>query len=1236
MTIIIEHLEYKESRDTMLIRDIFAKPIDRNIEGVIKVGQAKEENVQQELEEYVVTKELQKHFKMIFEAYAESINQPTDKMGIWIQGFFGSGKSHFLKIISYLLANQEVNGEKAIDYFKEDQKIKDPSTLDTIEKCTQVNSDVILFNIDSKSDAGGKKDKSGIVNVFLKVFNEKLGLSTIPYLADFERYLIREKKYDDFKIAFKEITKMEWKEERHEFDWIQDDIKEAILKIDLMSDAAADNFLEKASGTYSISIESFAKLVKEHIDRQNGDYHIAFLVDEVGQYIGGNRDLTLQLQTVVEDLGRYCEGKAWVIVTSQEAIDHVSHFEGYSNHDFSKIKDRFATTVSLSSANADEVIKERILKKKKFASDSLEVEYESIETELTNKLLFVDSPELKLFESGNDYAEVYPFVPYQFNLLGQILTEIRQHSYEGSNLSSGERSLLAMFKEAAERNKENDTTSIVSLDQFYASMEKWLDTEISRVIVQATNNSNVITPMDTDEFNVDVLRVLFMIKYVDNAIKPNVENITSLMIRNVDEDRVATKKRVESALEILIEQNFVRKNLDSYIFQTNEEQEITQEIKHQEVSNTDLVVELSKRIFDGVLDSNSFAYDKKGMSGGTKFKNRYIFTYAPVLDQRPHKQVTNADMTVQIISPYSDLSGQDAELAIKSSRNLLLIELPNDSEFKTDLSTYIQMNRYLTTNYSSVVKNFERIRSEKSAESQELSSDLDEQLSVLLKNAKFFYNGEEIKISGADFKQKLQNALQKMADEVYHKLGQIDSPKDDGDILAALRDTDQQEMIEDTSNQLAIDEIFRFVTEQKQNHLTITMKTIRDRFETKQPYGFNELDVEWCIAILFITGKIDLLYNNVNLSRMDSPDKNRTIIQKRRESEKIKVEPSIVISNKLKKTVDQVARELLHHTAIVDDNNNEKTMQEFNKRVEQQLQELKEDFKDSNYTYPSAHEYETYKRYLEAIDNTKDIEEFFNTVKKYRDELFDWAEIYEQVQNFHKFGSKQKEFWEKAQDNVSLIESSQSEILNDDVRDIIAQIKTILKKANPYSDMSRLNELNEQFRNSYSKLLEEQADVILAKWEDERQAVLSLLANKPFEKQFMPKVNEAFQQLKEKIETADKVDTLVILDNQVKQQFEKFSSLFDNETNRRRQEEALRERQKKNKVAEDYEEIKNSSQTHDSIQAITPIHKTVSLRSLNVHSRSIDSIDDVDALTRELNQKLKEQLDENIILDFNF
>src|SRR5574344_2156283 len=100
----------------MILKELFAKDIDRDIKGVIKVGQDDDTNVRQELEEYVVTRELQKHFADFFASYKKGINGHTDKMGVWISGFFGSGKSHFLKILSYLLENKEVNGKKAIDY----------------------------------------------------------------------------------------------------------------------------------------------------------------------------------------------------------------------------------------------------------------------------------------------------------------------------------------------------------------------------------------------------------------------------------------------------------------------------------------------------------------------------------------------------------------------------------------------------------------------------------------------------------------------------------------------------------------------------------------------------------------------------------------------------------------------------------------------------------------------------------------------------------------------------------------------------------------------------------------------------------------------------------------------------------------------------------------------------------------------------------------------------------------
>ena len=224
----------------MQIKDMFRKKIDREIQGVIIVGQGEETNVAQELEEYVVTRELQRHFADFFAAYKKGIQGTTPKMGVWISGFFGSGKSHFLKILSYLLQNKQVGDKHAIDYFIEDQKITNQMVLADMQLAANTPSDVILFNIDSKSDSNGKENKDAIVNVFLKVFNEMQGFcGSMPHLADLERRLSEEGRFEEFKEKFEEEYGDPWESSRQDFDFIQDSVVDVLSDMDFMSESAA-------------------------------------------------------------------------------------------------------------------------------------------------------------------------------------------------------------------------------------------------------------------------------------------------------------------------------------------------------------------------------------------------------------------------------------------------------------------------------------------------------------------------------------------------------------------------------------------------------------------------------------------------------------------------------------------------------------------------------------------------------------------------------------------------------------------------------------------------------------------------------------------------------------------------------------------------------------------------------------------------------------------------------------
>ena len=335
------------------IEELFEKDIKRSINGVIKVDQNDEANVYTELDEYVITQESRKHFDMFFERYYNAMHTPTDKMGVWVSGFFGSGKSHFIKILSYLLENKTVSGKSALDFF-ENKINDDPHMLSTIEKSVMHGTkDVILFNIDSK--AGDSKER--IVNILMRAFNEHRGLfGEVFWIAEFEEDMQDKGLYDAFKDEIKRISGKSWEDIRDSYSFEQDDIIEALTNCGYQSREASVRMFESDGANYHLDVDKFAKKVDKYCRSRGDDHQIIFLVDEIGQYIGEDSDLILNLQTVVEELGTKLRGKAWMIVTSQADIDTVTK-ENVKGYDFSKIQARFDTRLSLSSANVDEVIK---------------------------------------------------------------------------------------------------------------------------------------------------------------------------------------------------------------------------------------------------------------------------------------------------------------------------------------------------------------------------------------------------------------------------------------------------------------------------------------------------------------------------------------------------------------------------------------------------------------------------------------------------------------------------------------------------------------------------------------------------------------------------------------------------------------------------------------------------------------------------------------------------------------
>jgi energy-coupling factor transporter ATP-binding protein EcfA2 len=1192
----------------MFIKDMFAKPIDRDIKGVIKVGQADDENIKQELEEYVVTRELQKHFTDFFASYKKGINGHTDKMGVWISGFFGSGKSHFLKILSYLLENKEVNGKKAIDYFIDDKKIIDPMVLADMKLAASVPTDVVLFNIDSKSEMAGKQTKDAIVSVFLKVFNEMQGFcGSIPALADLERQLTEQSRYDEFKEKFEDEFGKPWIDSRNKFDFIQDTIVDVLEEMGFMSESAARNWCEKAIEPYQISIENFAKMVKEYLDHKGRNHHLVFLVDEIGQYIGDDSKLMLNLQTVTEDLGTACRGKVWIIVTSQQDIDSITKTKG---NDFSKIQGRFDTRLSLSSANVDEVIKKRILDKSTTAEQTLRLLYEQKSTIIKNLIVFNDGVEKKLYANEHDFALVYPFVPYQFNLLASVLTSIRTHGASGKHLSEGERSMIALFKESAMKLMDREHGALIPFNVFYDALHQFLDHSHKGVISRAADNSYINPDNEADNFNVNVLKTLFMIKYV-KEITANVDNITSLMISDIDTDRIALKKRVEEALKILVRQMLVQKNGDNYVFLTDEEQEINREIENQNVEMAEVISKASEIIFEDIFSDKKYRYPEHN--------GRYNFAFNQIVDDRPYKSNQNNDIGVRILTPSAEYADDDVTLRMMSGQGKeVLVVLPNESAFLNELRSALKIEKYLRLTTSNKLAKFEQIKEAKRIEMRERNGNAKLFLQESMKNAAIYVNGDRAQIGAKEVSSRINDALGRLVSTVYHKLSYIDVAMNEANIRALFKTSNQQSFALEggkEANAHAIHDVLSFIATNSSMHTKTSMKSLMDRF-MKAPYGFVEDDVEWLVAKLFKNGDIALTVNGAAVTLLNkSEEEIIRYITKKEYVEKLLTERRQQAGIEEKKAVREVMKELFGVSSINDDDDSMmQSFQSYSSSLETELEKIEIMF--NNHSFPGKKTVLTGKGLLRAIIQIQSPSEFFKKIYSDRDDFLDFAEDFEPVKAF--FAGEQKKIFEDALKMMKIYDDSKTFIVDDKVEETVREIKAILKKDIPYSDIPKLPDLLSQFRNAYMAVLTQMEAPILKAIEDAKDRVFEVLNSKGYKDELKDRYFKLFREIHEKATTCNNVATL----QNIKIEADALKVRLLNEMAK-----------KDEKIAEDTPPYGNDGDDPKPPKK----HKSISIKSVSLTSSwQIESAQDLDKYIRELREQIMKELDQDTIINIEF
>ena len=1204
------------------LKDLFLKKIDRDIKGVIKVGQEDDENIKQELEEYVVTDELNKHIDTFFEAYKEGIIGNTDKNGVWISGFFGSGKSHFLKILSYLLENKSIDGKNAIKYF--DDKGLGNFTLANMKLAEDVSTDVILFNIDSKSDSDSKSNKDAIVNVFNKVFNEMQGFcGSMPWVADLERQMVKDGVYDEFKKVFEEISGNSWIEAREDFYYEEDSIIEALSKTTKMSEEAARNWYTKAEENYSLSIEKFAKKVKEYCESKGKNHHVTFLVDEIGQYIGDNTQLMLNLQTVVEDLGTMCRGKCWIIVTSQEGLDEFTKVKG---NDFSKIQGRFNTRLSLSSANVDEVIKKRILAKKDSSLSHLKALYEQKESIIKNLLTFNNAAEMKLYKNSEDFAEVYPFIPYQFNLLQATFNGIREHGASGKSLSKGERSLLGAYQQVAVQYMNKDTNVLIPFSAFYSTIETFLDSSIRSVIIHAEKNDNL------DEFDVEVLKLLFLIKYV-KEIKSNIENLSTLLVDNIDTQKKEIKDKVQNSLNKLIRETLVQKNGDEYIFLTNDEQDVNKEIKNMQIDAGEITQKVGEIIFDDIYGENKFTYSRK-----------YIFAFNKIIDDRTRGPQNN-EIGVKIITANFNLIGGTSQSELKQlsvRENNVIVSIAKDDKFIEEIENVLKIDAYLRLKSGTKTTSaIEDIKSKKSREREERLKRAKFLIEESLRTSEIYVNGTLLELKEKSGVDKINEGLKYLINSKYNKINYIkefkDSSKDLFDIMDAK--LNQMSLVDKDPNRLAIEEIKTHIETSTARNLQVTVKSVLSKF-SNAPYGWKDIDIQGIIVTLFKKQDIKAILNDEVLA-----PNNREIVNyvtKRDYVERVILKTREKVPNKYIEALKDLNKDIFGFSSIPSDEDG--MMASFKESSRSELQKI--DLMLNNFSigckYPGEDILKNGQKLFKEVIDIKDTLEFFKEVYNLENDFLDYVDNIDNIKGFfYKKGNgmidmksegEQKKIFDNAIKILENYDENKEFILDDDIKTIINEIKSILRMKKPFDKIPEVPMLIEKYNNKLLELLEIESVPVKSELQKCEKEVLETLDKYTFKDKYKDKVIEEFDSLGKRIESADNFITLSAMPGLIEKTRVKWIKEIIEEDNREKISKQIKEKEVLEHTKKD-DEIKDTSDELIDKKKKSIKTKTLSMRELVRGQKVIKDENDIDEIIETLKRRLKEELEEDTIIN---
>lgn len=881
----------------MKVGELFEVKVDEKIEPVIKVAERSDEDkLAGEISGYVVTPLIERVLDEFLEHYTDSFRRDTTEVGVWISGYFGSGKSHLAKIMALLAENRKILGVSAAERFESRvpaHSDRHGSIIRSLRQMDQCQTDVLAFNLNTIQDA----KQHDLPYLLLSQFYKARGYcANLTYARVIETAIDREGRLNELHKEIEVLSGRSWADVQSNPTFYLKFFFEAAHRVAPNHFTSADEVKEALKRAEKGELINVAFLVREclgYLDRQQAldptrPHRLLWILDETGQWIEADRGRLSAVQAFIEDLAVTGKGRVMAIVTTHGDMSAIYSKARALETEMKKIAGRFWLAPALTTENIEIVLEERLLKKNNAGELALRDLFKLRGGTLCDLGELADTNQ-KLPEcSEKAFIRYYPFFPYQIHLIPEIIKSLRSKGGHGEQMSGSTRTLLGIVQDVLRDGRrqylKEEPGALVSFDEFYFNLER---SEIKPDV--RTDISHIVERTGGNELTRRVAEVLYLIRELP-YIPRTVDNLARFLVGDAGQDLAIVRSEVQADLERLMKAQMVARSGSEYEYLTGERRSFEEEVTtiEQDLHNEDLTQRLLERFVR--TDRRNYFEEWLGPAELSYLGTRFPITL--IVDGRPVVG-TSGEVTLDLTTPYGRLRRDEKDLIEESLLNqrtfyVLSGRVP---DFPGLLARYLAINEVATSWKGSPHRSEEARALARERETTDLVKVQKQVIQELIEGVRgsvLLFRGAQTPVpqrNGTTPKDALRALLGDKLGTIYTRLNQVqhrvvDDQKAISDVLSGkgARNSDVKSLAlyhpgSGTLNEHAalIDGVLTYLRGEHQKGGRVAGRALLAHFRAPE-FGWDPNAVRVAVGALVHEGRIEVSVNRRPIRSPDDPD----------------------------------------------------------------------------------------------------------------------------------------------------------------------------------------------------------------------------------------------------------------------------------------------------------------------------------------------------------------------------